>query len=94
MTNDANDDVRNRKEIQKNCITDRKYKSNTLPKKNDTQADHNRRESIKAVSRTNKIIKDHHEKRLNLNRITSTYSNVVRNKKKNIVQYPKNITYG
>ena len=43
-------------------------------------------EAIKAVSRTNKNIKDHHE-----NRITSTYSNVVRNKKKNVVLFTDSI---
>ena len=43
-------------------------------------------EAIKAVSRTNKNIKDHHE-----NRTTSTYGNVVRNKKKNIVLFTDSI---
>ena len=60
----TNDDARNKK-IQKNCITNRKHKKNALPKMDD---------AIKAVSRTNKNIKYHHE-----NRIKSTYSNVVRN---------------
>ena len=66
-----------RKKIQKSCITNRKHKKNALPKIN---------EAIKALSRTNKNIKDHHE-----NRITSTYSNVVRNKKKNIVLFTDSI---
>ena len=39
---------------------------------------------MKALRRTNKIIKDHDENRLNVNRMTSSYSNVVKNKKKNI----------
>ena len=87
----TNDDVMNRTKIQKSCITNRKYKNNALPKKNDTQRDHNRRESMKAVRRTNNIIKDHHENLLNVNRMTSTYSNVVRNKKKNIVLFTDSI---
>ena len=56
----------------------------TQPKKNETQTKHNRHESMKALRRTNKIIKDHDENRLNVNRMTSSYSNVVKNKKKNI----------
>ena len=84
----TNDDVRNRKnKIKKSCITNRKHKKNTLSKKNDTQSDHNRRENFKAVSGTNKITKDHHKYCLNINRMTSIYSNVVRNKKKNIVLF-------
>ena len=87
----TNDDVRNRKnKIQKSCITNRKHKK-TLSMKNDTQPDHNRPENIKAVSGTNKITNDHHENRLNVNRMTSTYSNVVRNKKKNIVLFTDSI---
>ena len=38
-----------------------------------------------------KITKDRHENRLNVNRMTSTYSNVVRNKKKNIVLFTDSI---
>ena len=87
----TNNDLRNRKKIQNSCITNRKYKNNALPKKNDTQIDHNKRESVKAVSRTNKIIKDHHENRLNVSSMTSTCSNVVRNKKKNIVLFTDSI---
>ena len=84
----TNDDVRNRKnKIKKSCITNRKHKKNTLSKKNDTQSDYNRRENFKAVSGTNKITKDHHKYCLNINRMTSIYSNVVRNKKKNIVLF-------
>ena len=80
--------MRNRKnKIQKSCITNRKHKKNTLSKKNDTQSDYNRRENFKAVSGTNKITKDHHKYCLNINRMTSIYSNVVRNKKKNIVLF-------
>ena len=60
----------------------------TLSKKNDTQSDHNRREIIKAVSETYKITIDHHENRLNVNRMTSTYSKVVRNKKKILCYLP------
>ena len=94
----ANDNVRNRKnKIQKSCITNRKHKKNTLSKKNDTQSDHNRRENIKAVSGTNKITKDHHENRLNVNRITSTYSNNSNLQEKYCAiyrQYPENIAYG
>ena len=63
----------------------------TLSKKNDTQSDHNSRENIKAVSGTNKITKDHNENRLNINRMTSTYSNVVRNKKKNIALFTNSV---
>ena len=66
-------------------------KKNTLPKINDTKRDHNRRKDIKAVSRTNKNIKDHHENRLNVNRIILNYSNLVRNKKKNIVLFTDSI---
>ena len=33
----TNDDVRNKKKIQRSCITNRKYKNNALPKKNDIQ---------------------------------------------------------
>ena len=69
----TNDDARNRKKLQKSFITNRKHKKNALPKMN---------EAIKAVNRTNNNIKDHHE-----NRITSNYSNVVRNKKKNIALF-------
>ena len=47
----ANYDVRNRKKIQKSCISNGKYKNNVLLKKNDTRTDHNRRENIKIVSR-------------------------------------------
>ena len=57
----------------------------------DTQTDHNRRESKKAASQTNKLIKDDHENCLNVNRMTSTYSNVVRNAKKNIVLFTNSI---
>ena len=42
-------------------------------------------EAVKAVSRRNKNIKDHHENRI------STYSNVVRNKKKNIVLFTDSV---
>ena len=88
----TNDDVRNREnKIQKSCITNRnheKKKKKTLPNKNDTHSDHNRRENIKVVSGTNKITKDHHENRLNVNRMTSAYSNVVRNKKKILSYLP------
>ena len=38
----------------------------------DTQTDHNRRESKKADSQTNKLIKEDHENYLNINRMTST----------------------
>ena len=55
---------------------------NIVSKKNDTQSDHKRRENIKAVC---------HENRLNVNRMTSTFSNVVRNKKKNIVLFTASI---
>ena len=86
----TNDDVRKRKnKIQKSCITNKKQ--NTLSKKNDTQSENNRRENIKAASGTNKITKDHHKNRQNVNRMTSTYSNVVRNKKKNIVLFTDGI---
>ena len=87
----TNDDVRNREnKIQKSCITNRNHekKKKTLPNKNDTHSDHNRRENIKVVSGTNKITKDHHENRLNVNRMTSAYSNVVRNKKKILSYLP------
>ena len=70
----ANDNARNKKKIQKSCITNRKHKKNALAKMNE------------AVNRTNKNIKDHHE-----NGITSTYSNAVRNKKKNIVLFTDSI---
>ena len=56
----TNDGVRNSNKTQKSCITNTKYQNKTLPKRNDTQTDHNRRESMKALSRRNKIIKDHH----------------------------------
>ena len=46
-----------------------------------------RHESIEAFIRTNKIIKDHHENCLNVNRTTSTYSYVVRSKKKSIMLF-------
>ena len=69
----------------------RKHTKKTLPKINDTKAGHNRREDIKAVSWTNKNIKDHHENRLNVNRIISTYCNFVRNEKKNIVLFTDSI---
>ena len=72
----TNDNARNKK-IQKNCITNRKHKKNALPKMDD---------AIKAVSRANKNIKYHHE-----NRIKSTYSNVVRNKKNKIVLFTDSI---
>ena len=51
---------------------------------------------IQVVSRTNKIIRDHQENYLNINRMTSTCSNVVRNKKRCAINrlYPENITYG
>lgn len=65
----------------------KKKQNNIFLKNNDTQTNHNRRESVKAVSQTNRIIKDHHEKRLNVNRTTSTYSNIMGNKKKNIVLF-------
>ena len=39
----TNDDVSNRKKVQKSCITNRKYKNNALTKTNDTQTNHNRR---------------------------------------------------
>ena len=86
--------MRNREnKIQKSCITNRNHekKKKTLPNKNDTHSDHNRRENIKVVSGTNKITKDHHENRLNVNRMTSAYSNVVRNKKKNIELFTDSI---
>ena len=73
----TNDNERNKKKIQQSCITSKKHRKNTLPKMN---------EAIKAVSLTNKNIKDHHEKL-----IRSTYSNVVRNKKKNIVLFTDSI---
>ena len=57
----TNNDMRNRKKIQKSCITNRKHKKNTLPKLNDSQTDDKRRENIKAVSSTNMNIKDHIE---------------------------------
>ena len=87
----TNDDVSNSKnKTQKSCITNTKHTKKTLSKKNNTQSDHNRRENIKAVSVTNKITMDHHENRLNINRMTSTYSNV-RNKKKNIELFTNSI---
>ena len=58
--------MRNTQKWQKYCITYRKYKKNTLPKKNDTQTDHSRRVNIKAVSTTNNI-EDHQKNSLNEN---------------------------
>ena len=65
------------KKNTKKCITNTNVDTNT-------QADHNRRDSSKAVSQTNKIMKDHLVIRLNVNRMMSISSNV-RNKEKNIV---------
>ena len=87
----TNDDVRNRTKIQKSCIANRKYRNSDYPRRmthRQTIIDVKKYES---VSRTNKIIKDHHENRLSVNRMTSTYSNVVRNKKKNIVLFTDSI---
>ena len=85
----TNDDVSNSKnKTQKSCITNTKHTKKTLSKKNNTQSDHNRRENIKAVSVTNKITMDHHENCLNINRMTSTYSNVVGNKRKILCYLP------
>ena len=66
-------------------------KIKTLPKKNGTQTDHKRLENNKTVSGTNKIIKDPHENHLNVDRITLSYSYVVRNKNKNIVLFTDSI---
>ena len=62
------------KKIQKKCITNTNIDTST-------QADHNRRESSKAASQTNKIMKDHLVILLNVNRMMCN----VRNKEKNIV---------
>ena len=62
------------KKNTKKCITNTNIDTNT-------QADHNRRESSKAASQTNKIMKDHLVILLNVNRMMCN----VRNKEKNIV---------
>ena len=72
-------------------LTENTRTTHLLKKKKNTHTDHNRRQNIKAVNRTNKIIKDHHENYLIVNRITSTYCNVARNKKKNIMLFTDSI---
>ena len=59
------------KNYKKVVLLTQNKKKNTLPKKNDTSTDHTKCVNIKAVSRTNKNIKDHHEDCLNENRIIS-----------------------
>ena len=66
----TNHDVRNKKNYKKIILLTKNTKMAHLLKKKNTQIDHNRRQIIKAVSRTNKIIKDHHENDLNVNRLT------------------------
>lgn len=72
--------MKNRKKNTKKCITNTNIDTNT-------QADHNRRESSKAASQTNKIMKDHLAILLNVNRMMSIFSNV-RNKEKILCYLP------
>ena len=66
-------------------------KKHTIQEERHTQSENNRRENIKAVNGINEITKDHHENCQNVNIMTSTYSNVVRNKRKNIVLFTDSI---
>ena len=70
------------KKYQKVVLLTKNTKTTQILKKNGTQADQNRHESVKAISGTNKIIKDYHENCLNVSKMASTYSNVVRNIRK------------
>ena len=88
-----NDDVKNGKKKQVSCIPTDNTKTTHYPRTTtNRQTIIDVKVFIKVVSRTNKIVRDHQENYLNINKVTSTCYKFVRNCAINR-QYPENIIY-